>query len=249
MGLLVLTPVLALGVVGIALHVAAAPRRGARRRGGPRRRTCSTTRACATSRRSAVSGPALPPTLIPFAALPLALAIRRLPLTTLGLGLVSAFQMVVVTATGPLAAYDGDWLTRARAKEFAQTAASLVNFTGWYTIPPFLLASAVAAVAAFLGSRGVKVRLAELPLAGVALGLWALAALAADNPNGKPPGEGYVLALALAAMGTVVAVALVARSASQSVSATPTRTARRSRSPTSPRSAEARTGTRTRSPR
>ena len=109
-----------------------------------------------------------------------------------------------------------------RAKEFALTAASLVNVTGWYTILPFLLAAAVAAVAAFLGSRGVEVRLAELPLAGGALALWALAAVAADNPNGKPPGGSYVLALALAAMGTVVAVALVARRASQSVSTTPT---------------------------
>jgi hypothetical protein len=222
MGLLVLTPVLALGVAGIVFMW--------RRNRAEALVVASVVAAYlvynSSLRYFSPFGGLGPPrylfTLIPFAALPLALAYRRIPLTTLGLALVSAFQMVLVTATGPLASYDWDWLTRVRAKEFVLTAASLVNVTGWYTILPFLLAAAVAAVAAFLGSRGVAVRLAELPLAGGGLALWALAALAADNPNGKPPGGSYVLALALAAMGTVVAVALVARRASQSVSATPT---------------------------
>ena len=222
MGLLVLTPVLALGVAGIVFMW---------RRNRAEALVVAAVIAAYLVYNSSLRyfspfGGLGPPrylfTLIPFAALPLALAYRRIPLTTLGLALVSAFQMVLVTATGPLASYDWDWLTRVRAKEFALTAASLVNVTGWYTILPFLLAAAVAAAAAFLGSRGVEVRLAELPLAGGALALWAVAALAADNPNGKPPGGSYVLALALAAMGTVVAVALVARRASQSVSTTPT---------------------------
>jgi hypothetical protein len=222
MGLLVLTPVLALGVAGIVLMW--------RRRRAEALVVAAVVTAYvlynSSLRYFSPFGGLGPPryllTLIPFAALPLALAYRRIPLTTLGLALVSAFQMVVVTATGALASYDWEWLTRARAKQFALTAASLVNFTGWYTILPFLVACAVAVVAAFLGSRGADVRFGELPLAGAALGLWALAALASDNPNGRPPATGYVLALALAAMGTVVVVALVARRASQSVSPTPT---------------------------
>jgi hypothetical protein len=222
MGLLVLTPVLALAVVGLVLLW--------RRRRAEALVIGGVIAAYllynSSLRYFSPFGGLGPPrylvTLIPFAALPLALTYRRFPLTTLGLALVSVFQMVVMTATGPLAAYDGEWLQRARVKEFVQTAASLLDVTGWYTIAPYLVAALVAIVAAVLASRGVDVRVVELPIAAAAVGAWALAALAAENPNGTPPRTSYVVALAAAAIAGVALLALVARWASQNVSTAPT---------------------------
>ena len=221
MGLLVLTPVLALGVAGIVLMW--------RQRRAEALVVAGVIAAYllynSSLRYFSPFGGLGPPrylfTLIPFAALPLALAYRRFPLATLALALVSALQMVLMTATGPLAAYDGAWLDRVQAKQFVQTGASLVDVTGWYTILPFL-AAALVAVGVALAATRVEVSVAELPFAVVAVALWAVAALAADNPNGFPPGTSYVLAVAGAATVAVAALALLARRASQTVIATPT---------------------------
>jgi len=221
MGLLVLTPVLALGVLGIALMW--------RQRRAEALVVAGVVAAYllynSSLRYFSPFGGLGPPrylvTLIPFAALPLALAYRRFPLATLALALISALQMVVTTATGPLAAYDGAWVDRVQAKDFVQTGASLVEVTGWYTIAPFFVAGLVAVGAAFAATR-VAPTLGELPLAAAAVAAWALAALAADNPNGLPPGTGYVLAVAGAATAAVALVAVVARRASQTPSTAPT---------------------------
>ena len=146
-------------------------------------------------------------TLLPFVAVGLAVAYRAFPLTTLALGLVSAFQLVVTTATGPLAAYDGDWLGRARRHEFVQTGASIVEVTGWYTIAPFFVAAVTAAVCAVLGARHPAVSRAELPLALGATLAWAVAALSAENPNGAPPSTSYVATTALALAGVTALLA------------------------------------------
>ena len=160
--------------------------------------------------------------MLPFAALPFAVAFRKLPLTTLALGIVSAFSMVVATATGALAMYDWQWLERATDRTFAETAAAVAGITGWYAIVPFFVAVAVAAAIGVLSLTRLAVTRVDLAAAAALLAGWSAIALAADNPYGVPPPTGYVLALALAAMGTVVAVALVARRASQTVSAAPT---------------------------
>jgi hypothetical protein len=140
-------------------------------------------------------------TVMPFLGVTLAVAYRRFPLTTLALALVSAFQLVVQAATGPLAAYDGLWLTRARERAFSQTAASLVGITGWPTIVLFFAAALVGVAAAVLATRRPEIRRSELPLAvGAALG-WGLLALAADNPSGVPPGTAYVAVAAAALLG------------------------------------------------
>jgi hypothetical protein len=146
-------------------------------------------------------------TILPFVGVGLALAYRAFPLTTLALALVSAFQHVVTTATGPLAAYDGDWLGRLRRHDFVQTGASVVEVTGWYTIAPFFAAALLAAGLAFLASRRPEVARGELPLAVGAVLLWALAALAAENPNGLPPSTGYVVAAAAALVAVCALVA------------------------------------------
>jgi hypothetical protein len=146
-------------------------------------------------------------TILPFLGVGLALAYRAFPLTTLALALVSAFQHVLTTATGPLAAYDGDWLGRARRHDFVQTGASIVEVTGWYTIALFFVAAVLAAGFAVAATPGPRVARAELPVAAGAVLVWALAALAAENPNGLPPPTGYVVAAAATLLALCALVA------------------------------------------
>jgi 4-amino-4-deoxy-L-arabinose transferase-like glycosyltransferase len=164
-------------------------------------------------------------TMLPFLGVAFAVAYRRFPLTTLGLGLVSAFQMVLMTATGPLAAYDGEWLSRAGSRVFVQTGAAIVEVTGWYGIFPFFAAVVVAATAAALATGRVQATGPDALAAGVSVGAWALVALAAENPNGTPPGTAYVLAITVASLAlvAVVAVALAARATIQPVTPSPSR--------------------------
>jgi hypothetical protein len=146
--------------------------------------------------------------LLPFVGLPLALAFRALPLTTIALACVSVFQAVVMTATGPLAAYDGEWLHRVRERDFPLTAASLVEITGWYTIVPFFAAALVAVAAAALASRRPEVSVREVPVALGALAGWALVAVNASNPVGRPPENGYVLGVVLGVSAVVLLIVL-----------------------------------------
>jgi len=146
-------------------------------------------------------------TIVPFALLPIAFVWRAYPLTALALALVSAFQIVVQAATGPLAAYDGNWLDRASKLEFVLTPASLIDVTGWYTITPFFVAVAVAIVAAALATRRPTVTVRDTLVALAALAGWAAVALAARNSYGRPPADGYVLVVALAASALVLLVA------------------------------------------
>jgi hypothetical protein len=144
--------------------------------------------------------------VLPFLAVPFAVAFRVFPATTLALALVSSFQMIVQTATNPLAAYDGDWMTRLRTKEFSQTAASLLGVTGWYTIVLFFVAVAAAVVFAALATGRLPVPRWDLTLAPVALLAWAVVAQQAHNPAGRSLGSGYIVALA----GTALVLAFAA---------------------------------------
>ena len=146
--------------------------------------------------------------ILPFLALGLASAYRRFPMTTVALAAVSAFQMVAITATNALAAYDGDWIGRARAKNFTQTGLALVGISGWYAISLFFVAVLIAVVAVVLASARPRVERLELVVAPAALLAWAAIALAAQNPAGLAPGTGYVLVLTLAAGAVSVALAL-----------------------------------------
>jgi hypothetical protein len=59
--------------------------------------------------------------MLPFLAVPLALAYRRFPLTTLFLGAVSAVEMTAVTVTHPLKGSDGRWFQRIGDGDFSST--------------------------------------------------------------------------------------------------------------------------------
>ena len=197
MGILTIAPVTAAGVVGAVLMY----RRGRRAESLVVLSVAALYLLYNASLRSLSPFGGLGPprylvTAVPFLAVPLSVAFRRFPLTTGALAVVSGFQMVVMTSTGPLAAYDGDWLGRVGRREFVQTGASIVGVTGWYTIAAYFAAVALAVVAAAAVTRRPELTRSELPLAVAAASAWALVALTAENPNGAPPGDRYVVATA-----------------------------------------------------
>ena len=122
--------------------------------------------------------------IMPFALVPVAAALRRWPLASLAAAAVTLFQAVVMTATGPLAAYDGQWLARAVDRQFVATAGSLVGVSGWYAIAPFFLAALVAVVLALASLPPLRLAGADAAAAVVGLGAWAVVALSSYNNCG-----------------------------------------------------------------
>jgi hypothetical protein len=191
LGLLVLAPVLAAGVAGIVLLY--------------RRGRHAEALVCAAvpvtlivyfSGSGAFGGlgpPRYLTPIMPFALLPVAAALRRFPLTTASLGAITIFQAVAQTATGPLAAYDGDWIARVADRTFMSTAASFVGISGWYAITPFFVAAGIAVTLSVAASPRVELRPADGALGVAALACWALVAASSSFDRGQPPSDEYVL--------------------------------------------------------
>ena len=131
--------------------------------------------------------------MMPFLLLGIAVALRRRPAVTLALAAVTCFQAVVQTATGPLAAYDGEWLARAADRVFVSTAANLVGISGWYAVVPFFLAALAAALLAVASLPRLVVTSEDAGLAVAGVGAWALVAAASYNDWGRTPSAAYVL--------------------------------------------------------
>jgi hypothetical protein len=88
---------------------------------------------------------------LPFVAIGLAYAYKRLPALTLGLAVPSALFMVVGTLTYPLIGKQGigtwaDWLMQGRLEHTVLTALGVTN--AWLALAPFFAAVAVALVLA-----------------------------------------------------------------------------------------------------
>jgi hypothetical protein len=216
-GLLTNTPVLACGIVGAALLL---------RRGSRWRAEAAIMLAIplvhllynSTIQFSIFGGLGLPRYTIytvPFAAVGLAVAYARFPLTTVALALVSAIPMAVMTVTNPLAAYDGEWLLRLRERDLSYPASAIVGISGWWATLVVLGALAVAVALTVRATPPVPVDMRDLLAALGAVAVWAVIALAADNSNGKPPGTGYVLVVALLAAVVVLALARPLRATPQ----------------------------------
>ena len=152
--------------------------------------------------------------IIPFLGLALGVSFRRLPVTTSALALVSGIVATATTATYALAGYDLHWFERIGDRAFTYTPASLVDVTGWYTILPFFLAAAAAAVLAALATPWPRIVQSEVAVAGAAVLAWAL--IAAEAP--KTPylggdadtyGAYAAVGAALLALGVVAAGAML----------------------------------------
>jgi len=164
--------------------------------------------------------------MLAFLAVPLALAYRRLPLTTAALALVSLVWMVAATATEPLLpnndataprvgdiANTGDWFHRVANGDFTRTVLSSAGLGhGWLAIAPFLLAVVAGVALAVLVTERQRVRRRDAEAAAAALVGWLLAALTGnvllrhDRFAGSSLGALAVLALLSSIVVTVVRV-------------------------------------------
>ncbi|MEP6977667.1 MAG: hypothetical protein ABI948_06400 [Thermoleophilia bacterium] len=169
---------------------------------------------------------------LPFVAVGLAAAYRRLPVTTLALAAVSAGAMLLATITEPLlpnnegpgivrfgdVAHPSRWLDRLRDGTFTDTVFAHAGLGhGWLSIAPVLavVAAAVALAPAAVGRLEVTRRDAQCAAVAVAGGLVALLAaprlLHHDRFDGGIAGVWTVVALlvavVLACIGTNRAVA------------------------------------------
>lgn len=165
-----------------------------------------------------VPGPRyLIPTL-PFLAVGLAAAFRRLPLATTLLALASLAAMALATATEPMLGHDdtGHWVTRLRGGDFTHSVVTLAgDGHGWAAIAPFFLALVLAvAVTAAAGWRALgSARRWDTRQAVAAVVGWALVASVSAELLSADRAAGSSLGLAGVALLLVAAVALVALSA------------------------------------
>lgn len=213
-GLLTLMPVLALAALGAALLYRRGGRAEALLLGATAAAYIVFNASYASTFGGYAPGPRYLVSALPFLALPLALAWRRLPLTTAALGALSAVAMVVVTATHPLAGYQGKWFDRLFSGDIPLTAASLVGITGWYTIVPFFVLVALAVGYGIAATGRFRFVREDLLIGPVAVLVWL--AIRLDAPRSfELGGRGrdlgaygavwlVVLGLALATLGTAL---------------------------------------------
>jgi hypothetical protein len=214
-GLLVLTPVVVMAVVGVFMM---------RRR---HRAEANTILAIAAvyfiynagywlPYGGGTPGPRFLIPALPFLAIGLAYAYRRLPALTLGLAIPSALFMLVGSLTYPLIGKQGigtwaDWLVQGRLEHTALTALGVTN--AWLALAPLFAAILVAIV---LAVRATPATLfSDYRLAVPALAVWAcVAALAPavvlyDGISPLNPGNSSVLWL-IAAGGLLSLLTLTA---------------------------------------
>ncbi len=184
-GLLVLSPVLALGALGtVALY---------RRSRRAEALTIAGICACYLLYNAgyylpfggASPGPRFLATMLPFLALPLAVAFRRWPGPTLALAAASVTCNVVAAVTHPLVGYETEtatWTHRLFEGSFQPTIASAYGLGfGWGAIWPFLLPAGGATALAALASDRLALSKRQLAAGALALAAWAL--LAALGPT------------------------------------------------------------------
>jgi hypothetical protein len=148
--------------------------------------------------------------ILPFLAVPLAAAARRIPGPTLGLAAGGAIVELVYTATTPLAAWDGLAWRRFLDGDVIPTLADPLGIEGRLAVVPLFVAAAAAFSAALARARPVVGR-RQLAAGALAVGAWA--ALVASSRrllfDGTPFGPTIVLAAFTITAG-VVALLLLA---------------------------------------
>jgi hypothetical protein len=184
-GLLRLSPVLALAIAGVVMLYRRGRRAEALTIGGASAALLVYDCAYWQPFGGGTPGPRFLIAALPFLAVPLALTWRRLPLTTLALGAISAGWMLAATLTKPLILFDTDigvWGQRLRAGNLTATVVTaLGGGHGWAAVTPVLLAVAGALACAALAVRPIAVSRRDLTMAGAAAAFWALLAYAAPH--------------------------------------------------------------------
>ncbi|MEA2405121.1 MAG: hypothetical protein QOE08_1768 [Thermoleophilaceae bacterium] len=219
-GLFTLAPVLVMGVVGIVLL---------RRRG--RRAEAATIGGVALiylvynsgywlPYGGGTPGPRFLMPLVPFLALPLVLAYKRFPVTTLALAVPSALFMLTATLTFPLIGNDnvGFWAKLIDAANFEPTVATPLGAGhNWQGIAPVLVLALLGAAFAAAATGRLPRVAGDVRRALVAVLAWGVAAAsvpwALDASQSALGGDGGAAALiavfcgaGVAAVGAVAAV-------------------------------------------
>jgi hypothetical protein len=148
---------------------------------------------------------------LPFLAIGLAYAYKRLPALTLGLAIPSALMMVVGTLTYPLIGKQGvgtwaDWLVQGRLEHTVLTAFGVTN--AWLAVAPFVAAVLTSIVLAVRATPSMS--LSDYRYAVPALLTWACVSavgpgIAGDDISVLDPGN--ISALWLVTSGLVLSLA------------------------------------------
>lgn len=145
--------------------------------------------------------------ILPFLAVPLAAAARRLPGPTLALAAAGGLVELVYTATTPLAAWDGQATRRLLDGDVISTVVDPIGIEGRVALVPFFLAGAAAAGAAVAAARPRFDR-RQATAGVVAVGAWW--ATVTVSQRLLFDGAGWRTAVVLAtAVAAAAAVALV----------------------------------------
>ncbi|MEA2442045.1 MAG: hypothetical protein QOH76_3469 [Thermoleophilaceae bacterium] len=155
-GLLTLAPVLVMGVVGVVLLRRRGRRAEAWTIGGVAAAYLVYNSGYWLPYGGGTPGPRFLVPLLPYLALPLALAYRRFPLTTFALAVPSALFMLTATLTFPMIGDDfvGFWAKLVDAANFEPTFVTPLGAGhGWAGVAPVLGFALLAAALAVLASR------------------------------------------------------------------------------------------------
>jgi hypothetical protein len=207
-GLLVVTPVVAAGIAGIAILYREGRRRDAVIPAAVVLAYFGYNTCYYLPFGGGVPGPRFLITMLPFLAVPLGAAYRKAPISTLALAIVSATMMVLATLTGPILATSVSthtWWRRLELGHF-RTPVSTVWIFGIFAI--------LAILAAARASPRLRVRRLDLELAVLGVGSWLAvtragpALLASDLSTGHVWGLAalVILVIALAAIATRLAL-------------------------------------------
>jgi hypothetical protein len=213
-GLLTLSPVLALGVLGTVLLFRRGRRAEALAIGGVGLAYLLYNSGYWLPFGGGSPGPRFLVPALPFIAVPLALAFRRFPLTSLALAVPSVLLTVSATITLPLIGNDdiGAWTHLLRAGIFEHTVVSVLGGdNSWPAIAPVLLALLAAAVLAIAATPRIpRVREGVLPVAAVLAWVF-FATVVARALSGAEASSGDAVALiAGAALASLTLLAVMA---------------------------------------
>ena len=213
-GLITLAPVLALGLVGIVLLHRRGHRAEAYVIGGLFLVYLTYNSGYWLPFGGGSPGPRFLVPVLPFLAIPLAVAWKRWPATALALASASALLMATATVTLPLMGNDdiGYWGHIVELESFEHTVLSVAGLdNGWLALLPFVAALLGAAVLAARATGPVEWRSRErLAAVGVVL-LWAVLAVALPEIRGRdlgPDSHPVIPLIAAAAVAGLVAIAV-----------------------------------------
>jgi hypothetical protein len=192
-GLLTLAPVLAMGILGVGLLHRRGRRAEAWAIGGIAAVYLVYNSGYWLPYGGGTPGPRFLIPLLPFIALPLALAYRRYPITTLALAVPSGLFMLTATLTFPLIGDHniGFWEKLVTAANFEPTVATPLGAGhGWGGIAPVLVLAVLGAGLAVAATRPLPRVAGDLRRAALAVAGWGVAAAIAPWILGAPSAVG-----------------------------------------------------------